>query len=106
MKSHRLPAVVGLISAVLGGLLVSGCEKSIEKSRMEAAAAYSKSMCDCAQKPAAEAKSCAAGVKKPDDPIGEKGLFGGPKYTLDSLHAYIDMESLGDQCNSKIMQMQ
>jgi hypothetical protein len=82
--------------------LLSACQKDVEKKRVEEAAAWATSMCDCAKKSGAEAKTCAAALAEPADPGAETGIGSQPKYRVESLKAYIGIISPGEECERKI----
>jgi hypothetical protein len=78
------------------------CQRMVEKEKMEAIGQWSIAMCKCAEKSdAAEAKSCAEALKKPE--LSLLNSSGRPQYKLDSVHVFDSIESTGSECQRKIM---
>ena len=88
-----------LISSVV---ILSACQKDVEKERVEAAGAWAIAVCDCEKKGGAAAKTCADALKKPADPSAETGLGSAPKYRIESLKEYISIISPGEVCETNI----
>jgi hypothetical protein len=88
----RTLALVLISSAIL----VSGCKKDIEKSQMDAVAAWSTAVCACTT------KACADALTKPKS-VGQ--LASGNIYdtfTRESIQTYDQIHTTGDVCEAKL----
>jgi hypothetical protein len=97
VKPSRL--IYALAAAVV---FTVACRSEVPPERMKAVAAWATAVCACAQEDAQPAKQCATGLKQPPSPVGEFGSGGAPKYSKESLNAYIDIESQGLGCQRTI----
>jgi len=81
--------------------LFLGCQRMVEKEKMEAIGNWAIQMCKCAEKEDTnEAKSCAGALTQPQ--LELLNSSGRPTYKLESVHAYTDIESKGEECQMKI----
>ncbi len=81
--------------------LLFGCQRMVEKEKMEAVGNWAIQMCKCSEKEdAGEAKSCAAALTQPQ--LELLNSSGRPIYKLDSVHVYTDIEARGEECQMKI----
>jgi hypothetical protein len=91
---------LGLSLVAVSALSLAGCQTNVPKEDMDAIGKWSIAMCECSEKSGAEAKTCAAALKKPT--LEHMSSSGRPKYKLDSELAYTEIESRGDSCEAKI----
>ncbi len=86
------------VAVALSAALVVGCQQTVDKERMDAAAAWSKTVCECAGQPGADRAQCMEKHPQPPDPGSEQGMGSRPKYKLESLKAYDGVKSVGMKC--------
>jgi len=89
-----------LVVVVASALFCAACQTDVPKEDMDAIGKWSIAICACADKSGEDAKTCAAGLKKPE--LDRSTSSGRPKYKLDSILAYTSIESTGDSCLYKI----
>ena len=91
-----------LIALLVLTPVLFACQRMVEKEVMEAIGKWSTQMCKCAEmSDATEAKACADALKQPQ--LQMLNSSGRPQYKLDSVHAYGEIESIGVQCQMKVM---
>ena len=82
--------------------ILMGCQSYIPKKAMEEMGAYSTAICKCAEKDPADAKPCIQALQKPSFEMYPKTMLGNPKYKLESIHTYDEIEGMGRNCAMKV----
>ena len=105
LKNAMRPFRIALLSLAVFLVLspfLAGCQRRVEKEKMEAIAQWSIAMCKCAEmSDAAEAKKCAEALEQPR--LELLNSSGHTKYKLDSVHVYDQIEGTGVKCRTQIM---
>lgn len=86
------------LAVTISTTLLMGCQKEVDKERMDAAGAWAKTVCECARAPGADRAQCMEKHPEPPDPGSESGVGSQPKYKLESLKAYDAIKAVGTKC--------
>ena len=85
-----------IVAWISAAVLVSGCKKDIDKSQMDAMAAWSSAVCSCTT------KACAEALAKPKDvgQLAPGNIY--DKFTRESIQMYDNLQITGESCERKL----
>ena len=85
-----------LLTLISSAVLVSGCKKDIDKSQMDAVAAWSTAVCQCTT------KACADALTKPKDvaELAPGNIY--DTFTRESIQTYENLRITGVACEGKL----